>query len=65
MDFFESGSTILPAKGGYSKSKKGVVYFVVNRFQVTRLKNIVHDIDPDAYVIISDVAEVFSQNMDS
>lgn len=64
MDFFESGSTILPAKGGYSNSKKGIVYFVVNRFQVTRLKNIVHSIDPYAYVIISDVAEVFSQNME-
>ncbi|MBR2825115.1 MAG: YitT family protein, partial [Solobacterium sp.] len=32
-DTFESGVTKIDAKGGYSNGKKGVVYFVVNRFQ--------------------------------
>lgn len=39
-----------------------MIYFVVNRYQVIRMKNIVHDIDPLAYITISEVADVFSSN---
>ena len=38
---------------------KTVIYFVVNRFQIARMKNIVHTIDPAAYLTISEVADVF------
>ena len=38
---------------------KTVIYFVVNRFQIARMKNIVHAIDPSAYLTISEVADVF------
>ena len=60
---FESGLTRIEAKGGYSGANKTMVYFVLNRFQVTRMKTIVHEIDPKAYIIISEVADVFSANM--
>lgn len=60
---FESGMTRLEAKGGYSGANKSMVYFVLNRFQVTRMKNIVHEIDPKAYIIMSEVADVFPANM--
>ncbi len=59
---FESGTTKIQAVGGYSNLPKTVVYFVVNRFQVARMKNIVHEIDPSAYITISEVADVFSSN---
>ena len=36
--------------------------FVVNRYQVIRMKDIVHDIDPAAFIIISEVADIFSSN---
>ena len=36
-----------------------MIYFVVNRFQIARMKNIVHSIDPAAYLTISEVADVF------
>lgn len=51
------------AKGGYSGANKTMVYFVLNRFQVTRMKDMVHEVDPKAYIIMSDVADVFSANM--
>lgn len=57
---FECGTTRLSAKGGYSNLDKTVVYFVVNRFQVTKMKDIVRAIDPTAYIIINEVADVFS-----
>ncbi len=59
---FESGTTRIDARGGFSNTYKAMVYFVVNRFQVVKLKEIVHKIDPYAYITISEVADVFSAN---
>ncbi len=61
-DAFESGMTLLDAKGYYHNSKCTAIYFIVNRFQVGRMKSIIHEIDPKAYISISDVANVFSSN---
>lgn len=52
------------AKGGYSGADLTVVYFVVNRFQVAKMQEIVHCIDRDAYITISEVADVFANNQD-
>lgn len=56
---FDSGTTKIPATGGYSNSQKTIIYFVVNRFQISKMKNIVHTIDPKAYMTITEVADVF------
>ena len=61
---FESGMTKISAKGGYSDSDLTVVYFVVNRFQVAKLQEIVHAIDKNAYITITEVADVFASNQD-
>ncbi len=62
---FESGMTKIDAHGGYSNQPKTMIYFVVNRFQVTKLKELVHEIDPTAYITISEVADVFSANINN
>lgn len=62
---FGSGTTKLNAKGGYSNRSKGMVYFIVNRYQLIRMKNIVQSIDSTAYIAISEVADVFSVNNNS
>ena len=61
-EVFGSGVTYLEAKGGYSNAKKSMIYFVVNRYQVVRMKELVHEIDHHAYITISEVADVFSNN---
>ena len=61
-EVFGSGVTRLEAKGGYSNKDKSMIYFVVNRYQVVRLKELVHEIDHSAYITISEVADVFSNN---
>ncbi len=61
-EVFGSGVTRLEAKGGYSNKEKSMIYFVVNRYQVVRLKELVHEIDHNAYITISEVADVFSNN---
>lgn len=59
---FETGMTRVEAQGGYSGVSKTIVYFVVNRFQVTRMKNLVRDIDSSVYITISEIADVFKAN---
>lgn len=59
MEAFACGTTKLPAKGGFTNVEKNVIYFVVNRFQIGRAKDIVHTIDPAAFLTISEVADVF------
>ncbi len=60
METFETGTTILNGRGGYSKEEKNVVYFIVNRFQISRMRSVVHTIDPEAFMTISEVADVFT-----
>ena len=61
---FENGITTINAKGYYSDSDKTMIYFVVNRFQIGRMKNLVHDIDPKAYIAINEVADIFPANLE-
>ncbi len=58
MEEFECGTTKIAATGGYSNAEKTVIYFVVNRFQIARMRTIVHTIDPKAYVTVSEVADI-------
>ena len=59
---FESGMTRIQAQGGYSKQEKTMIYFIVNRFEVTKMREIVHDLDPSAFITITEFADVFSAN---
>lgn len=54
----------MDATSGYSKRSKSIVYFVINRYQVNRMKELVHEIDSGAYIIMSEVADIFSNNID-
>lgn len=59
---FGSGMTTLQAKGYYSGSDKTMIYLIINRFQIVKMKTIVHEQDAAAYITISDVADVFSSS---
>lgn len=55
---FGCGLTVMQAKGYFSQNEKQVIYIVLNRFQITKMRNVVHDCDPAAYISISEVADV-------
>lgn len=59
---FGSGMTRIAVTGGYSGEAKTMIYFIVNRFQVTKCKELVHRADPSAYIAITEVADVFAAN---
>lgn len=62
MDAFDCGTTKIAATGGYSNMDKTIIYFVVNRFQIARMRDIILSIDKKAFVTISEVADVFKAN---
>lgn len=59
---FSSGITLMPARGYYSSEEKTMVYFVVNRFQIARMRAIIHDIDDSAFISITEVSDLFGKN---
>lgn len=65
IEEFETGTTLMRARGGYSNADKAIVYFVCNRFQIAKMTDIVHTIDPHAYITISEVADIFKQEHDN
>ncbi|GEO27120.1 UPF0750 membrane protein YpjC [Alicyclobacillus acidoterrestris] len=54
----ERGTTLIQATGGYTGTDRQVVYCVVGREEVVRVQRIVHEIDPLAFMTISNVHEI-------
>lgn len=61
MEQLPRGTTGIKAKGMYSKEDKDMLFTVVSEKQLTKLRNIIFDIDPDAFVTITDVKEVLGE----
>ena len=59
---FGTGITLIDAHGYYSSDSKTMIYFVVNRFQIARMRTIVHDIDDKAFISITEVSDLFGKN---
>ena len=60
---FGRGVTVLDAEGYYSKANKTIIYCVINRFEVAKLKEIIQSIDSHAFVAINDVTDSMSKNL--
>lgn len=55
---FKTTGTIVNAIGGYSKDNKQIIFFIADRFQISRLKTIVHAIDNAAYITLQEVSDI-------
>ncbi len=55
------GVTILEARGGYTQISQPALYVVVTRSQVTLLKRLISEIDPRAFVVVSEAHEVLGE----
>ena len=58
---FQAAGTIVSATGGYSKNSKQILYFIVNHFQINKLKNIVLEIDENAFISLHDVSDIIKK----
>ncbi|WP_415783267.1 YitT family protein [Alkalicoccus chagannorensis] len=57
----DRGVTKLAGFGGYTNHERPVLMCVVSRNEVTKLKQVVQTIDPEAFVIVSDTSEVLGE----
>ncbi|QNO14452.1 YitT family protein [Alkalicella caledoniensis] len=55
------GATTLRGKGAYSKVDKDVILCVVNQMEITKLKEMVYDVDNKAFVIVTDITEALGE----
>ena len=60
---FGRGITMMNAKGYYSQKEKSAIYFVVNRFQIAKLKNTIQEIDRDAFITINEISDVYGSSL--
>lgn len=57
----DRGVTLMPAVGGYSKEPRTIVYCVVSRFEIRKLKSLVRLHDKRAFIVINDVHDVLGE----
>ncbi|EJS13198.1 YitT family protein [Bacillus sp. MYb56] len=57
----ERGATFLKAVGSYTKIERNVLYCVVAKNEIVKLKNIIISVDPHAFVAVSDVHDVVGE----
>lgn len=53
------GTTLIPSQGGFTKEKKMTIQTVVSHLQYQRLRTLVNQLDPDAFMIVTNAQEVF------
>lgn len=57
----DRGVTVLEGRGSFSGEKRDVLYCVVARNEIVRLKSIINSIDPHAFVAVSTVHDVLGE----
>ncbi len=68
-DHINRGVTLLKATGGYTGNEQNIIFCVMNKRQVAVMRDLVRDIDPKAFMILTDVHDVMgygfkSRNLD-
>jgi len=61
MQSFSRGATAMKSRGLYMDIEREVIFTVVTRREVNILTDMINEIDPKAFVIISNVHEVLGE----
>lgn len=64
QDRLGRSTTFMYARGGYSKEDTQVIYCVVTRLELAKLKALVQEIDPKAFIAIEHVSDVLGGNFE-
>ncbi|PBB06640.1 YitT family protein [Salimicrobium humidisoli] len=52
------GITVMNAQGGYSNEERKILYTVISRYELALVKSIIQDVDPRAFVSVTETVEV-------
>jgi len=63
MEKIGRGVTITKGRGGYTGREMQILYTVVNFRELSRLKQIIRRVDPDAFVVFTDTLEVMGHRI--
>ena len=55
------GVTVLTGYGHYTKQKKDILYIIISKQEITRLRKIIKEVDPKAFITVQDVRNVFGE----
>ena len=61
LEEMERGVTVLEGTGAYTGTERPVLYCVINRSEVATLKAIVHEVDPQAFMVIGVAHEALGE----
>lgn len=61
MEEMSRGVTILDGKGAFTGSEREVLYCVVGKNEITRMKTLVHSIDAHAFIVVSEAHDVMGE----
>lgn len=59
---FQASGTIVDAIGGYSRDRKQILYFIINHFQINKLKKIIFEIDEFAFISLQEVSDIIKKH---
>ncbi len=58
------GATLLESQGGYSRQSGKLVLVIVKRTETSKILKLIKDVDPDAFVSIGNVSEVYGKGFE-
>ncbi len=61
LEELDRGATMMKGKGAYTQGDKGVLLCVVERYEIVKMRRIMREVDPQAFMIVADVHEVYGE----
>lgn len=61
----ERGGTYIPGKGMFNDDEKTIIFTVLNRRELAILQEYIHQVDPDAFVTVTDANEILGEGFKS
>lgn len=65
MNYIHRGCTFIPATGAYSGDDRKIILITLSRTQIPRLKELVFQLDPSAFMTITEAIETYGKGFKS
>ena len=63
IDRLDIGITYIYGQGGYSRVDKTIIYCIISRLEMSKMKEIIREIDPNAFISVVDVHETYGARL--
>ncbi len=63
IERLDIGITYIYGQGGYSRIDKTIIYCIISRLEMSKMKDIIKEIDPNAFISVVDVHETYGARL--